>query len=51
MFLVRIVQRIEGGEGHLSVTHIARLGLLMPELVGNPEVEEIVAADVLIGRE
>ena len=45
MLLMRIVQRIEGGDGHLSVTHIARLGLLVPELVCDAQVEQIVAAD------
>ena len=45
MFLVRVVQRIEGGEGHLSVTHIARLGLLLPELICDPDIKEVVAAD------
>ena len=43
-----IVQRIVGGEGHLSVTHIARLGLLMPELVCDPEIEQVVAADTVL---
>jgi hypothetical protein len=50
MLLVLVVQGIEGGDGHLSVTRIARLGLLVPELVCDPEVEEVVAADARIRR-
>src|SRR5256885_3251945 len=47
MFLVLVVQCIEGGDSHLSVTHIARLRFLLPELIGPTDVEEVVAADML----
>ena len=47
MLLVGIVQRTEGGEGYLGVTHIACFRFLLPELIGPAEAEQIVAADTL----
>src|SRR6185503_15316858 len=45
MFLVFVVQRIEGCDGQLSVTHVARFSFLLPKFISSAEVEEVIATD------
>lgn len=50
MFLVLVIQRIEGKDSEFRITQISRFRFLFPELVGPTEVEQVVAADAGIDR-
>ena len=49
MFLVAVVEGVEGGDRNFGFAEILSSGLLMPEAIAYPEVEKIVATDALIG--
>lgn len=48
VFLVFVIERIEDRESYLCIAHIAGRGFLLPEPIPGAEVEQVVAADVIL---
>ena len=49
MFFVFVVERVEDGDGHFGVAHIACRGLLLPEAIPGAKIEQVVTADARVG--